>query len=85
MSHAVKLFFVDNSDYDFCYECCLARVLVVYIFLNVPFDVTLLFEIPKNNSKGQQEKFKRNPLHFSFGGQRGSNGFAILLRYGYDG
>jgi len=47
MSHAVKLFFVDNSDYDFCYECCLARVLVVYIFLNVPFDVTLLFEIPK--------------------------------------
>jgi len=41
MSHARKLFYVDKSDCVFCYECCLARILDVYIFLNVPFDVTL--------------------------------------------
>lgn len=41
MSHARKLFYVDNSDYAFCYERCLAMVLDIYNFLNIPFDVTL--------------------------------------------
>ena len=46
MSHALKTFFVDNSYYVFSYEYCLARVLIVFNFLNVPVDVTLFLEPP---------------------------------------
>ena len=40
MSHALKTFFVGNSDYDYLCKWEWASVVAVFNFLNVPLDVT---------------------------------------------
>jgi len=74
MSRALKLFYVDNSDYGFSYKYFLARVSTIFKFLNVPFDVTLSEpEFSKFKELSEliaNKQFKHNPSSLQLYGMK---------------